>query len=333
MKHAVLLIAGLLGAVSWTRSADAQQVPPTPPVSPAVASSLPAPPMSAELRNLIAPGAAVEKVAGGFDFTEGPVWHPSGRLYFSDLRGNKTYTWSPKEGAVRHPGPGNRSNGLAFDSQGRLVFCEHGGRKLSRMEKDGQFVTVVDRYQGNRLNAPNDLVITPDGSIYFTDIRRNLPRGEEPEIEFSGVYRLRPNGELQLIDDEMDVPNGIAFSPDRKTLYVADTRRQQVWAFDIGTDGSPVEKRLFADTNPTWDQPAALSRPDGLKTDDKGNVYVAVVETGVWVFDKNGRHLGVIPLPEQTTNVAFGDADARTLYITAGTGLYRIRLENCGSNR
>lgn len=288
--------------------------------------------MSADLRNLIAPGAAVEKVAGGFAFTEGPVWHPSGRLYFSDLRENKTYTWNSEEGAVRHPGPGNRSNGLAFDPQGRLVFCEHGGRKLSRMEKDGQFVTVVDRYQGRRLNAPNDLVITPDGTIYFTDIRHNLPRGEEREIEFSGVYRLRPNGELQVIDDAMESPNGIAFAPDRKNLYVADTNRQQIWAFDVTADGSPVDKRLFAETNSTWDRPAARSRPDGLKTDVKGNVYVAVVETGVWVFDKNGRHLGVIPLPEQTTNVAFGDADARTLFITASTGLYRIRLENDGSN-
>ncbi len=286
--------------------------------------------MGEALRKLIAPGATVEKIANGFVFTEGPVWHPSGKLFFSDMRGNKTYTWNPREGANLHPGPGNRANGMAFDPQGRLVFCEHGGRKLSRLEQDGRFVTVVDRYQDKRLNAPNDLVITPDGSIYFTDIRRNLPKGEAREIDFSGVYRLRPNGELQLIDKEMDTPNGIAFSPDRKTLYVADTLKQRVWAFDVAADGSANHKRLFAETTPTWDGARALSRPDGLKTDIEGNVYVAVVETGVWVFDRNGRHLGIIPLPEQTTNVAFGDADARTLYITAGTGLYRIRLENRG---
>ena len=286
--------------------------------------------MSVNLRKLLAPGARVEKVAGGFVFTEGPVWHPSGKLFFSDMRGNKTYTWNPKDGATLHPGPGNRANGMAVDPQGRLVFCEHGGRKLSRLEKDGRFVTVVDRYQDKGLNAPNDLAITPDGSIYFTDIRRNLPKGEAREIDFSGVYRLRPNGELQLIDREMDGPNGVAFSPDRKTLYVADTLEQKVWAFDVAADGSANHKRLFAETTPTWDAAGALSRPDGLKTDIAGNVYVAVVETGVWVFDRNGRHLGIIPLPEQTTNVAFGDADARTLYITASTGLYRIRLENRG---
>lgn len=286
--------------------------------------------MSVNLRKLLAPGARVDKVAGGFVFTEGPVWHPSGELFFSDMRGNKTYTWNPKEGATVHPGPGNRANGMAVDPQGRLVFCEHGGRKLSRLEKDGRFVTVVDRYQDKRLNAPNDLVITPDGSIYFTDIRRNLPRGEAREIDFSGVYRLWPNSELQLIDREMDGPNGVAFSPDRKTLYVADTLEQKVWAFDVAADGSANHKRLFAETTPAWDAAGALSRPDGLKTDIAGNVYVAVVETGVWVFDRNGRHLGIIPLPEPTTNVAFGDADARTLYITASTGLYRIRLENRG---
>lgn len=286
--------------------------------------------MGEELRKLIAPGATVEKIANGFVFTEGPVWHPSGKLFFSDMRGNKTYTWNPKEGAALHPGPGNRANGMAVDPQGRLVFCEHGGRKLSRLEKDGRLVTVVDRYQDKRLNAPNDLAITPDGSIYFTDIRRNLPKGEVREIDFSGVYRLRPNDEPQLIDKEMDAPNGIAFSPDRKTLYVADTLEQRVWAFDVAADGSANHKRLFAETTPTWDAASALSRPDGLKTDIEGNVYVAVVETGVWVFDRNGRHLGIIPLPEQTTNVAFGDADARTLYITASTGLYRIRLENRG---
>ena len=312
-------------------TAGAGAAAPVPSPAPAIPSRLPLPPMSPDLRNLIAPGAVVEKVAGGFAFTEGPVWHPSGRLYFSDLNGSKTYTWNPEEGAARHPGPGNRANGLAFDPQGRLVFCEHGGRKLSRLEKDGQFVTVVDRYQGRRLNAPNDLVITPDGSIYFTDIRRNLPKGEEREIEFSGVYRLRPNGELELLDQEMETPNGVAFSPDRKTLYVADTNKQQVWAFDAAVDGSVNRKRLFANTTTVW-APGQRSRPDGLKTDAKGNVYVAVVETGVWVFDKNGRHLGVIPLPEPTTNVAFGNADARTLYITASTGVYRIRLENRGSN-
>lgn len=297
--------------------------------SPAGPARVP-PPLSADLRKLLAPGAAVEKVAGGFAFTEGPVWHPSGRLYFSDIRGNQTHTWSPAEGVVRHPGPGNRANGLAFDPQGRLVFCEHGGRRLSRLEQGGQFATVVDRYQNRRLNAPNDLAITPDGSIYFTDIRRNLPRGEQREIDFSGVYRLRPDGELQLIDREMDGPNGIAFSPDHRRLYVADTFQQQVWVFDVAADGSPLGKCLFAETKPISENPAARSHPDGLKIDVDGNVYVAVVETGVWVFDRNGRNLGVIPVPEPTTNVAFGDADGRTLYITASTGLYRIRLGKPG---
>ncbi|MGH7945063.1 MAG: SMP-30/gluconolactonase/LRE family protein [Opitutaceae bacterium] len=316
----------------WAQAA-AGSVAPKSPSSPVVSAPFPPPPMGEDLRKLIAPGATVEKIAGGFVFTEGPVWHPSDHLFFSDMRvlGGKTYTWNPQDGATVYREPTNRSNGLAFDPQGRLVFCEHGARRITRREKDGSVVTLIDRFQGKRLNAPNDLVITPDGSIYFTDIRRNLPKGEVNEIDFSGVYFWRPNEELRLIDKEMETPNGIAFSPDRKTLYVADTNRQQIWAFDVATDGSASHKRLFAETKPPW-SPDQKSRPDGLKTDIKGNVYVAVVETGVWVFDRNGRHVGVIPVPEKPTNVAFGDSDFRTLYITASTGVYRIRLENRGAN-
>ncbi|MCI0541923.1 MAG: SMP-30/gluconolactonase/LRE family protein [Verrucomicrobiales bacterium] len=317
-----LVLALAMATTAWAQTSPGS-IAPMPSPSPTVLPPLP--PMSTDLRKLIVAGATVEKVAGGFVFTEGPVWHPSGQLFFSDLRGNKTYTWNPKAGATLFPGPNNRANGLAFDPQGRLVYCEHGGRRVSRMEKGGHIATVVDRYQGKRLNSPNDLVITPDGSIYFTDIRHNLPQGEAREIDLSGVYRLRSNGELQLIDNEMDSPNGIAFSPDRKTLYVADTRKQQLWAFAVAADGNASHKRLFAE----W-EPGVLNRPDGLKTDVKGNIYVAVVETGVWVFNKNGRHLGVIPVPEKPANVAFGDADLRTLYITASTGLYRIRLKNRG---
>ncbi len=325
------LILALVVATTACAQAPSRSIAPLPAPPPVIPSRPSPPPMGADLRKLIAPGAEVEKIAEGFVVTEGPVWHPSGRLYFSDLSAAKTYTWNSKEGVTFFPGPGNRANGLAFDPQGRLVYCEHGGRKVSRMEPDGRIATVADRHQGRRFNAPNDLVIAPDGSIYFTDIRRNLPKGEEREIDFSGVYRLRPDGELELIDQEMESPNGINFSPDRQTLYVADTRQQKVWAFDVAADGSASRKRLFAETTPTWD-PGALSHPDGLKTDVEGNVFVAVVETGVWVFDRNGRHLGIIPLPGRTTNVAFGDADGRTLYITANKGLYRLRLANPGSH-
>jgi len=316
-----LVLALAMATAAWELTSPGSIAPPRPGL----------PPMGTDLQNLIAPGATVEKVAGGFVFTEGPVWHPSGRLFFSDLRvpGGKTYTWNPQEGATAYREPTNRGNGLAFDPEGRLVICEHGARRLTRQEKDGRIATVVDRYQGKRLNSPNDLAVTPDGSIYFTDIRRNLPKGEACELDASGVYRLRPDGELQLIDDEMETPNGIAFSPDRKRLYVADTNKQQLWAFDVAADGRAIHKRLFAETKPAW-APGLPSRPDGLKTDVKGNLYVAVVETGVWVFDKNGRHLGVIPIPEKPANVAFGDADFRTLYITASTGVYRIRLKNRG---
>lgn len=290
--------------------------------------------MGADLRDLIASGAVVEKIAGGLGFTEGPLWHPSGRLFFSDIRLSKTCTWSASEGVTVYRDPTNRSNGLAFDAEGRLVFCEHGGRRLSRREADGRIVTVVDRYQGQRLNAPNDLTIAPDGSIYFTDISRNLPRGEAREIDFSGVYRLRPNGELQLLDREMEEPNGVAFSPGRETLYVADSsrQRQEVWAFDVAADGNVSRKRLFTAIPPAV-EPSQARRPDGLKSDIEGNVYVAVVGgPGVWVFDRQGRQLGVIPVPEPAANVAFGDADGRTLYITATTSLYRLRLRHRGSH-
>ena len=288
---------------------------------------------------LVPADARIEKLADGFSFTEGPVWiREESRLLFSDIRDNVLYQWTEAEGAspLIDPvfegdltGRGSvSSNGLTLDAEGRLIICEHGNRLISRLESDGTRTTLVDNYQGRRLNSPNDAVYGSDGSLYFTDPPYGLEGAEESplrELDFNGIYRLTPDGELELLYADQTRPNGIALSPDETTLYVANSdANQKVWyAYDVGDDGLS-NPRVFYDVN---DQTAG-GAADGMKVDDAGNIF-ATGPGGVWVFAPDGTHLGSIQPDEVPANVGWGD-DGRTLYMTAQTGLYRIRLTTEG---
>ena len=289
---------------------------------------------------LVPPGAAIEKLAEGYVFTEGPVWiRGESRLLFSDVRANAIHQWTEADGASPFIDPvfeGDReglrsisSNGLTLDAEGRLVICEHGNRRISRVEADGSRTVLVDSFEGNRLNSPNDAVYGADGSLYFTDPPYGLEGLEESplrELDFNGVYRLRPDGALELLIRDQTRPNGIALSPDESTLYVANSDAdQKVWmAYDLDEDGAS-NGRVFFDVN---DQ-TAPGAADGLKVDLAGNLF-ATGPGGVWVLGWDGAHLGTIMPGEVVANVAWG-GDGQTLYMTASTGVYRIRLATGGT--
>jgi gluconolactonase len=213
---------------------------------------------------------------------------------------------------------------LTLDREGRLVVCEHGNRRVSRTEADGTVVALATHYQGKRLNSPNDVVTRSDGSVYFTDPPYGV-QAEDKELELHGVYMITPGGDLVLLADDSDRPNGLAFSPDEKVLYVDDTRRRHVRAFDVRRDGTLGRGRAFADL-----RSPASGGPDGMKVDIEGNLYVAA-SGGTWLFDSAGGHLGTIVTPEQPANLAFGDADRCTLCITARTSVYRVRVRVAGA--
>ena len=295
--------------------------------------------VDARLDALVPADARIEKLADGFVFTEGPVWiQGESRLLFSDVRANTIYQWTEAEGASTFIDPvfegdvtGRRSissNGLTLDAEGRLIICEHGNRLISRLEADGIRTTLVDRYEGKLLNSPNDAVYSTDGWLYFTDPPYGLEGLEESpmrELDFNGIYRLSPDGELELLFADQTRPNGIALSPDERTLYVANSdANDKVWyAYDLGDDGLS-NPRIFYDVN---DQ-TAPGAADGMTVDLAGNVF-ATGPGGVWVFAPDGTHLGTIQLDEVVANAGWGD-DGRTLYMTASTGLYRIRLTTEG---
>jgi sugar lactone lactonase YvrE len=267
----------------------------------------------------------IERLATGFTFTEGPVWRGDD-LLFSDIPNSRTIRYRPlPEGpditTFRHP-TGN-ANGLTLDHQGRVLACEHSGRRVSRVDGSGNAESVAEAYEGNRLNSPNDVVVRSDGSIYFTDPPYGLRGGVEgKELPFNGVFRVDPQGRLHLLVDDFERPNGLAFSPDERVLYVDDSARGHIRAFDVAPDGSVANGRIFAELRA---RPGEQGVPDGMKVDQEGNVY-CTGPNGIWIYDLNGRFLGRIVTPEVPANLAWGDADWRTLYITARTSLYRLRL-------
>ena len=292
------------------------------------------------LDTLVPVDTTIEKLAEGFVWAEGPVWisHES-RLLFSDDAENTIYQWNEADGASVFMRPvyegdmaGFRkagSNGLTLDREGRLVMAELGYRRLSRLEEDGSRTVLVDNYEGARLNTPNDLVFGSDGSLYFTDPSGGFEgRADSPlrELDFNGIYRLWPSGGLQLLYRDQPRPNGVALSLDESTLYVSNSdRNEQIWmAYDL--DASGVSNPLIFYDARDVDAPGV---PDGMKLDVSGNIF-ATGPGGVWVFMPDGTHLGTIGPNEPPTNVAWGD-DGRTLYMTARTGLYRIRLSTQGN--
>ena len=272
-----------------------------------------------KLRSLVE-GGDPEQLATGFQFTEGPVWIPEGYLLFSDIPASRIYKWSSDGQVEVWREPTGESNGLTLDRQGRLIACEHKNRRVSRTEADGTVVVLTDSYQGGRLSSPNDVVVKSDGTVYFTDPPYGVTP-EEREQPCNGVYRILPDGTMELLLDDFDRPNGLAFSPDESILYIDDSPRRHVRAFDVRPDGTLTNSRIFAD----MDHPQPGS-PDGMKIDVEGNLYVTGA-TGVWVFEPDGTLLGVIVPPERPANCAWGDTDRQTLYITARTSLYRVRVK------
>lgn len=283
--------------------------------------------LDARFWDLVPADATLEHVAAGFGLTEGPVWRGD-HLIFSDVRRDRTVRWQmlPEGPEVRtlytQTGGGN---GQALDADGRIIRCEQGARRLVRVERDDGVTVLAERFEGKRLNSPNDVVVHSSGAIYFTDPPFGLPDHREgKELPFQAVFRLGPDGTLSVATDEVEGPNGLCFSSDERVLYVADTPNLDVIAFDVNADGSLANRRLFADMTST-----DTGRPDGLKVDAAGNLY-CTGGGGVRIVTPGGEKLGRIRLPEHCRNIAWGDHDLRTLYITAGSGLYRVRLRVAG---
>lgn len=280
------------------------------------------------MSSIIAKDATVEMIGSGFFFTEGPVWNAGDScLYFSDIPANVIHQWRPDTGMSVFRTPSGKSNGLTRDREGRLIVCEHAGRRVSRIEKDGRATTVASHYKGGRLNSPNDVVVKSDGYIYFTDppygLNPTFGVAEYPELDFAGVYRVAPDGsDIAAVADDC-TPNGLAFSPDEKRLYVADTEANHVLVYNVDAAGGLSGGRLFAQI------PGSGLAPDGIKVDRDGHVFVTGAG-GVWVFDPGGGRLGIIPVPELPANLAWGDADWSALYITARTSVYRVQTKTAG---
>jgi gluconolactonase len=259
--------------------------------------------------------AQVEKIADGFQFVEGPLWRDGG-LLFSDMNGNTVYRWTPDSGATVYYSPSGNSNGLALDLEGRLLMALQGGRKVVRLEPDRTLTILASEFEGKKLNSPNDLTVKTDGSIFFTDPPYGISTYQQ-ELNFCGIFRLSPSGKLQVLDKTLSRPNGIDFSPDESLLYVSDAEARIIYVWDVASDTTIENKRVFARIKP-------VGYADGLKTDPDGRLF-ATGPTGVWVFDPNGVALDTILVPGQTTNCNWGDADGNTLYITSGTAVYRTR--------
>jgi len=289
--------------------------------------------------------AMLEKIVDDHDWVEGPVWVPDGGyLLFSDVVRNTVYKWQETRGESvylrpsgytgRRPftGPEPGSNGLALDPSGRLVFCQHGDRRIVRREADGRITVLADRYQGKRINSPNDLVFHSNGDLYFTDPPFGLPgtfEDPEKELPFQGVYRLRADGTLDLLSRELSAPNGIAFAPDERTLYVSNADRDRlVWlAFPVEDDGTLGRSRVLYDG--THSTAGRRGVADGMKVDIRGNIFGAG-PGGVYVIDPEGTLLGWLDFGGNVGNVAWGE-DGSTLFITANAAVYRVRLATSGA--
>jgi gluconolactonase len=344
-----IAIFGMNGPISaspsnfiWIKSAtlDLYRGGPAPgvPGAPTLASLGEVIRLSPALDGLVPRDARIERLAAGFTFTEGPVWHPDGYLLFSDPNANLIYRYGADGdvsiyrtksgykgldvGAYAQPG----SNGLTLDPEGRLTINEHGNRRVTRLERNGVLTVLADSYQGHRLNSPNDLVYRSDGALFFTDPPFGLPKGgadPRKELPHSGVFCL-VGGVLSLVSTDLEGPNGLAFSPDERFLYVDnwDPARKVIMRYPVNRDGGLGAGQVFFDLTSTQPGEQAF---DGLKVDRAGNVYVAG-PGGILIISPAGKHLGTIVFPEAPANLAWGDADRRTLYVTARTGLYRVRL-------
>jgi len=289
---------------------------------------------SSALYELIDEGAEVERLATGFDFTEGPIWNAEGNyLLFSDMVGDVRRRWDERDGITEVARPSNKGNGMTYDAEDRLIVCEHATSQVVRQRPDGSFETIASHYRGKELNSPNDVVVKSDGSVYFTDPTfGRLPDfgvEREQELDFQGVYRLPAgDGDLQLLVDDFEQLNGLCFSPDESLLYVNDTPRAHIRVFDVRPDGTLANGRLFFENIGRGVIEEGV--PDGMKCDERGNVYVTGPD-GIWVISPEAEYLGMIEAPENVHNLNWGDPDWRTLYLTCITSLYRVQMKVAGA--
>jgi gluconolactonase len=283
---------------------------------------------SREFHDIVPDGAVLERVSHGHIFTEGPVWNArEGALYWTDIIGNTIWKWIPGAGKSVVLRPSGKANGMTFDKEGRLIVAGWTNRTVWRMELDGSIVPLATHYDGKRLGTPNDIVVKSDGTIYFTDPPGGLGivemEGEDLQqyLDYSGVYRLDPDArKLTLLTTDVPGCNGLVFSPDESILYVNDTGGRFIQAYDVQADGTLKNSRRFV--NIVGEEPG---NPDGMKVDVKGNVY-CTGPAGVHVFNPSGAYLGRLKVPEHCANMAWGDADWKTMYMTARTSVYRMRL-------
>ena len=291
--------------------------------------------LDTRLLRLIPDDAEIERIAGGFAFTEGPIWRGD-HLLFSDIPNNRIVRWDegpegPSVSTFRFPS--GRSNGLTLDKQGRLIACEHQGRRVSITQADGSVESLAETYDGKRLNSPNDVAVRSDGIVYFTDPPYGLLVSDANPVEadipselgFNGLYRVLSDGTVELLADDFVRPNGLAFTPDEQILYVDDTHARHIRAFDVAEDGSLSNDRVFF----TYLGVADENGPDGMKIDVEGNLWVTGPGS-TWVVSDQGDALGRIRPPEHPANVGFGGADWKTLFLTAATSVYRLRVNVAG---
>jgi gluconolactonase len=281
-------------------------------------------PLSPKFWDIVDHQAKLETVATGFGFTEGPMWDAAGFLYVSDETVNKIFRVYPngkKEEVIALGDP----DGNTFDRQHRLIDCASVLRAIIALTADGNYKILADHYDGKKFNSPNDVIVGPDGALYFTDPTLDLVAGEKQEIPFQGVYRLDDAGNVRLLTKDLTQPNGLAFSPDGKHFYIDDSEKRNIRVYDLASDGALNNGRIFGE------EPGGKHDgvPDGMKVDKSGNLFVTGPK-GIWVWDANGNHLGTIAMPEQPANLTWGDQDYRTLYITATTSVYRLEMKTQG---
>lgn len=280
------------------------------------------------LKRIVPDKATLERISHGWIFTEGPVWNArKGCLLWVDIIGDKILQWTPNQGTRIYMAPSGKADGMTLDREGRLVVAGWGSRTVWREEHDGRCVVLASHYQGKKLNTPNDIVVKSDGAIYWTDPTGGLTNpgmcGDDVQqyLDFNGVYRLSPDGsQITLLVDDIVYPNGLAFSPDESLLYINDTRRRNIWVYDVQPDGTLKNGRLFYQD--TGDEPGV---PDGMKVDSEGNVY-CTGSGGIHIIDPYGNLLGRLRLPDHVSNMGWGDADWRSLYITQMSNVWRVRL-------
>ncbi|HEY4661060.1 MAG TPA: SMP-30/gluconolactonase/LRE family protein [Terriglobales bacterium] len=281
-------------------------------------------PISSKFSTLISPDAKLETVATGFGFTEGPVWDPAGFLYVSDEETNKIFRVYLNDGHKEELISLGDPDGNTYDAQRRLIDCASVLRAIIAISKYGKYQVLADHFEGKKLNSPNDVIVGPDGALYFTDPTLDLVKGEKQEIPFQGVYRLK-SGKVTLLTKDLTQPNGLAFSPDGKKFYVDDSEQRNIRAYDVAANGSLKNGRIFGE------EPGGKGDgvPDGIKVDRKGNLFVTGPK-GIWVWSPDGTHLGTIAMPEQPANLTWGGADLSTLYITATKSVYKLQTRTHG---